>query len=166
MEGFEPGDLVFCHSKGIIGRAIRVAQRLRNSPEDAMWNHVAIIDKRDKFGNYYVIQAEAKGVTNNKQLGSIAPGGRFKIVPFPATADRAKFLTFARSQVSDPYGYLTILSIALDFLLPRRVALRKSGTWVCSALAAGGLWYSGFPKAMTWPDLYQVTPADLYGALG
>jgi len=161
----EAGDLVFCHSKGIISRAIRVAQRLRSTPEDARWNHVAILDRLEDNG-WYVIQAEAKGVTSNRMLKDVAPGGKMQIVSCPATVSRKKILDFARSQISDPYGFITILSIAFDFILPQSIAIRKSGTWVCSALVAGGLWYGGYPKAMTWPDLYQVTPADLYGALG
>ena len=165
VAGFEAGDLVFCHSKSFISWAIRVAQRLRNRPEDARWNHTAILD-REVNGEWYVIQAEGAGVTSTRKLSEVAPGGELKIIRLPETLSRKKFLDFARSQVSDPYGYLTILSIAVDFLLPRSVCLRKSGTWVCSALVAGGLWYAGYPKAMTWPDLYQVTPADLYALMG
>lgn len=163
--GYEAGDLVFCHSKGMISWAIRWAQRLRNKPEDARWNHVAVLDKQVD-GEWYVIQAEAKGVTNIRRLKDIAPGGKLKLVRLPETMSRKKFIDFIRSQVSDPYGFLTIVSIAVDFLLPQKVCIRKSGTWVCSALVAGGLWYAGFPKAMTWEDLYQVTPADLYALMG
>ena len=161
----EAGDLVFCHSRGLIARAIRVAQRMRSDSKDAHWNHVAILDRLEN-GDWYVIQAEGKGVTQSRRLKDIAPHGQMQIATLPATVSRKRVLDFVRSQVSDPYGFLTILSIALDFILPQRIAIRKSGTWVCSALVGGALWYGGYPKAMTWPDLYQVTPADLYGALG
>ena len=154
-----PGDLVFAHSKGLIARAIRFAERHDNG-KDAKWNHVAVLD-RIEGGEWLIIQAEAKGVTNHHTLLSIAPGGVYQIVPLPADVDRDKFLEFARSQVGKKYGFLTIVSCALDMYLPDSVCLRKSGTWICSGLVAGALWFGGFKKAFAWPDLYTVTPSQI-----
>lgn len=160
----KPGDLVFCTSKGIIGSAIRWAQRKEIGEVYAKYNHVAIID-REENGEWYVIQAEAAGVTNDKKLTSVAPGGKYKVVELPADLDADQFLEFARSQVGSAYGYSTILSCALDMLLPDRICLRKSGTWICSALAGASLMYAGFKGAQGWPDIYTVTPSQIAYAI-
>lgn len=160
----KPGDLVFCTSKGIIGSAIRWAQRKDIGEVFAKYNHVAILD-REENGEWYVIQAEAAGVTNDKKLTSVAPGGQYRVVELPDTIDADKFLEFARSQVGSAYGYSSILSCAFDLFLPDRICLRKTGTWICSGLVAGALMYAGFKGAQGWPDLYTVTPAQIAYAI-
>ena len=160
----KPGDLVFCTSKGIIGSAIRWAQRKDIGEVYAKYNHVAILD-REENGEWYVIQAEAAGVTNDKKLTSVAPGGKYRVVALPESVDVDKFLEFARSQVGSAYGYTSILSCAFDLLLPDRICLRKTGTWICSGLAAGALMYAGFKGAQGWPDLYTVTPSQIAYAI-
>lgn len=160
----KPGDLVFCTSKGIIGSAIRWAQRKEVSEIYARYNHVAILD-REENGEWYVIQAEAAGVTNDKKLTSVAPGGKYRVVALPESVNVDKFLEFARSQVGSAYGYTSILSCAFDMLLPDRICLRKTGTWICSGLAAGSLMYAGFKGAQGWPDIYTVTPSQIAYAI-
>lgn len=154
------GDLVLCHSTGIIGKGIRWAQRNLENSHFSQWNHVAILDR--KMGDeWYVIQAEASGVTNDKPLSSVAPGGKYEIVPLPDDVDENLFLHFVRSQVGSSYGFLTILSCAMDMFLPDSVCLRRNNTWICSGLVAGGLWFSGFLEATRWGDLYTITPAEI-----
>jgi len=160
----KPGDLVFCTSKGIIGAAIRWAQRKDIGEVYAKYNHVAILD-REVDGEWCVIQAEAAGVTNDKKLESVAPGGQYKVVELPASLDSDQFLEFARSQVGSAYGYSTILSCALDLFLPDRICLRKTGTWICSGLTAASLMYAGFKGTQGWPDLYTVTPSEIAYAI-
>lgn len=156
----QAGDLVLCHSKGIIGASIRWAERSLENSHYSEWNHVAVLD-REVDGEWYVIQAEAKGVTNDKKLESVAPGGNYEVVELPHSANRELFLAFVRSQVGSKYGYLSIVSCALDMALPDAICLRKSKTWICSGLVAGGLWYAGFPEVLKWPDLYTITPAEI-----
>lgn len=161
-----PGDLVVCHSKGIIGAGIRWSQRHMGDNQYSTWNHVAIVDRiynsyDDETPQCLVIQAEAKGVTDNHSLDSIAPGGKYEIIPLPVQVDRSKFLEFVRFQVGEKYGYLSILSCALDMFLPESICLRKSSTWICSGLVAAGLMYAGFKPALAWPDLYTVVPAEI-----
>lgn len=163
-EDYRPGDLVFCHGKGFIARAIRLVQSWRSPKADAKWNHVAILHSKDPLGNWYIIQAEGHGVVKST-LNKAAPGGTFEVVKCPATADPQKVVDFAVSQVGVKYGFLTIGSIVLNVVLPKRLALRKPGTWICSALAAGSLWYAGWPVSEVWADIYQVSPADLYGRI-
>ena len=149
------GDLAFCHSNGIVGKAIRFAQRHDKDGKDAQWNHVAVLD-RCIDGTWYVIQAEAHGVTNDKPLSTV---GEYEIVPFPAHANRTKFIEFVSSKVGSKYGFLTILSIALNMILPDKVIFRKAGTYICSGLVSVGLNYAGFAPVCASSDLYSVTPA-------
>jgi hypothetical protein len=162
MEPVE-GTLVFCHTTGIIGRAIRLAERLRWHG-GAFYNHVAIIDRVEN-GIAYVIQAEAKGVTNDKRLDEIAPNGHYVLVPMPAGVDTASAIRFARQEVGAHYGYLSILSTLLDILTPIWfVAFRRKDSWFCSALVAEALRAGGW--LWKWADVYSSpTPASLWLAL-
>ena len=155
-----PGDIVLCHSTGVVGRAIRWAQRRDYSEVFSQYNHVAIID-RIEDGVAYIIQAEAAGVTNDKTLESVAPGGSYRIIPLPEVINCDEFLEFARSQVGALYGFTTIVSCALDVLLPESICLRKYGTWICSGLVAAALMYAGFKPVQGWGDIYTVFPSEI-----
>jgi len=181
------GDLVACHSRGVIGSAIRLDQRLLGdtwqsyeldvpdaaADEPWMWNHIAILDRQDG-GQWTVIQAEAHGVTGTdnsakpflaKPLATVAPGGRFEILQLPAACDRDRVLSMARGEVGAQYGFVSIASIVATELTPRplRFDFRRGGTWICSALAAEALRAGGWYHK--WIDVYQVRPAQLYAAL-
>lgn len=156
----QAGDLVFCHSKGIVGASIRWAQRNLQDEHYSKWNHVAVLD-RLVDGQWKVVQAEAKGVTSDKDLDSVAPGGTYEIVEFPEAANRFAFLEFVRAQVGEKYGFLTIFSCALDMLLPNAVCLRKANTWICSGLVGAGLWFSGYEPSINLPDVYTAVPAEI-----
>jgi hypothetical protein len=167
----KPGDIVICRSKGLIGAGIRFAQRRMrkhyvNSPiantEDKwwQWNHVAVIRKASGK-DWLIYQAEAKGVTDDRLLSSVAPGGQYRVVKLPACVDREKFLKFLELQTGKKYGYLSILSCFVDMILPDAVCLRRSDTWICSGLVAAALWFAGFEPATVWPDVYTVVPAEI-----
>lgn len=151
---------MFAHGKGFISWAIRFMQAFRSPKIDANWNHVAIL-ARQVDGEWWVYQAEGKGVVY-APLTHVAPGGHYKVMPCPSSANAAMVVEFARSQVGIQYGFLTIASIVFNIITPRRIAIRKPGTWICSALAAGALWYAGWPFSVAWNDIYQVSPADLF----
>lgn len=157
----QPGDLVFAHSTGVIGRAIRLAERLRWK-RASEWNHVAIVDRIENE-KVYIIQAEARGVTDTATLDTVAPGGHYEIVPPPAEVDRDRLLAFARGEVGTKYGYVTILAIAVSIIAPWVFTVHVPGTWVCSAVAAEALRAGGWVHR--WPDVYSVTPAQLRLAL-
>jgi hypothetical protein len=182
------GDLVACHSHGVIGSAIRLGQRLQGdtwqarglkvpaaaADEPWMWNHFAILDRQYAGGTWSVIQAEAHGVTgtdnagkafDEKPLSAIAPGGRFEILQLPAGAERCRVLSMARGEVGAHYGFVSIASIVATLLTPRplRFDFRRGGTWICSALAGEALRAGGWFHQ--WSDIYQLTPAQLYAEL-
>jgi hypothetical protein len=156
----KPGELVLCHTAGILGRAIRVAERRLQDSRFSEWNHVAVVD-RCVDGEWYVIQAEPSGVTNDKRLVDIAPHGRYEVIPLPSSANREKLLAFARAQVGDEYSFLSIFSAAFDMWLPDAICLRKGDTWICSGLVAASLWFAGFEPLMRLNDVYTCTPAEI-----
>ena len=161
MSEYLAGDIVFAHGKGFISRAIRLAERLRFQQNDAHWNHVAIITATGARG-YRIVQAESRGVTAGWFASPADIAEKVEVVKCPA-ADRAKVLAFANAEVGSTYGYLTILSIAISLIVPWFVTVRQPGTWVCSALGAESLRAGGFLER--WPDIYQVSPAQLYEAV-
>jgi hypothetical protein len=165
------GDIVICTSSGLIGAGIRwVQHRSRKhylvppiDGRDKWWqyNHIAVINEQQADGTFTIFQAEARGVTDYRLLDTVAPGGTYQVIPLPDCVDRDKFLEFLRGQVGKHYGYMSILSCFVDLILPDKICLRQSDTWICSGLVAGALWYGGFPGAYTWPDLYTVVPAEI-----
>lgn len=160
------GDLVFAHSPGLMGRAIRLGERIKKPwRKGSRWNHVAIVDLIDRDGKVYVIQAEAKGVTNHRTLEQVAPGGELQLVANNmATDDVAQMMLFARGEVGAKYGWLTILAIVVAILTPDWFTFRRPGTWICSALVAESLRCGA--AIVRWPDIYEVTPAQVWEALG
>ena len=162
--GIYPGDLVFAHSTGSIAKAIRFGEALRGDKNESKWNHAAIIDRpHPTSGDWYVIQAEARGVTNFRLLSEIAPGGKTQVRPCPPELNPEDVLEFARSQVGAKYGFLTIVSCILDVILPRSICLRRSMTWICSGLVTAALMFAGWVPAQDFAtdDLYSTTPAQL-----
>jgi hypothetical protein len=159
----QAGDLVFCHSKGLVGKGIRLAEWLRFRKGDK-WNHVAIIDRPVVDGrpdyDWYVIQAEAHGVTNTGKLSTIAPGGDYIVLPLPRAADAAKVIEFATAQVGRRYGFVTIVSILVTLLSPKFFNVMLPNTWICSAVAAESLRYAGWYHS--WDDVYQVNPSEFW----
>ena len=150
------GDIVFARSNGIMGRIIRLGERLRWR-RGSMWNHVAIIS-HVKDGVAYVTQAEPRGVTNDKRLETV---GEYLLITPPAHISTKAMLKFASEQVGKPYSFLSIVSIALDILSPNWFpAFRRHSTWVCSSLVGESLRFGGFLH--DWDDIYTVTPSQLY----
>ena len=158
------GDLVFCHSKGLIGWGIRLAQRLRSPSDAATWNHVATVVDVETKGGPWCIAAEGHGVTK-RSLVDIAPGGKFTIVRQPFGVQTFLQTEFLEEVCGDKYGFLTIASCLLTLLTPEAIAFRRPNTYICSGLATIALTFAGWPEAHNIRDLYQTTPAELYTAV-
>lgn len=153
----QPGDLVFYDSPGDVAWVIKQAQKIAWSGDK---NHVAILSHQDSTGQWFIIQAEGCGVTDDKPL---VLGANDVIVSIDGIADRAKVLFFAREQVGKHYGFLTDVSIFVTELTPKGVNVMRPNTWICSALAAEALRFGGWYH--DWPDERQVAPDPLYLAL-
>lgn len=160
-----PGTLVFVHSHGLAGKAIRLGEWLRFR-DGRFWNHVAIVsDQTCPCSSPRVIQAEGHGVTDTACLSTIAPGGQYEEVIVPDAWDE-DILAFAKTQVGKKYGWLSIVSIAVQIILPRWLtlpSLRSESTWICSALAGESARVGGWLH--DWPDIYRVVPSELYAAI-
>lgn len=155
---WRPGDIGFSHSINIVGGGIRFAEKREGDP--GVWNHTfALLRPTEDGTDWYVVQAQMRGVTDTCKLSQVAPGGTYKIYPFPEQyASRTLFLEFITAQVSDEYSLLAIGSCALDMFLPEKICLRQYGTWICSGLIGGGLMFAGHHAAKTWGDVYTNTP--------
>ena len=159
----QPGALVFAHSKSFIGWAIRLGERLRFR-SGAFYNHVAIVDHQLPTGDWEIIEAVARGVAKGR-LSEIAPGGSYAVVAVPNGA-RTRIVGFARSQLGKEYGWLSVVSVALQIILPRWLHLpsfRSDRTWICSALGGEAARFGGWLH--DWPTIYRVVPSELYAAL-
>ncbi len=155
------GDLVFCHNEKLVSRAIRWGEWLRFR-KGAHWNHVATL--YEPFGDDWIIlQANDKGVGLSGSLSGLQMKGKVCVVPAPVGVDTELQLDFLHNQIGSRYGFLTAVSIVFTLLLPRFINVMLPNTWICSALAAEGLRAGGWLH--NWPDLYQVTPAQLFEAL-
>jgi len=154
-----PGDIVFAHSNGLMGRAIRFGEFLRWR-KGSHWNHACVVSRVDKDGVAYVIQADIKGV-NEARLDSV---GQYVIIELPARVNRNKVLSFTKAQVGSKYGILSILSIVTDIITPNWFpSMRRKNSWICSAVTGEALRYGGWLH--NWADIYTVTPAQLFDAL-
>lgn len=164
---YHPGDLVFCNGTGFLSRAIRLAEWLRFR-KGSKFNHVAILYKPYSSsdgiaaGGWTVIQAEARGVTCTKTLDDLRKkGDTFTVVHTDCLAE--KIVDFAHGEVGRKYGFLTIISVLVSLFTPKFVNVMLPNTWICSALAGEALRAGGWVHS--WPDVYQVNPAELWEAL-
>jgi len=112
--------------------------------------------------HWEVIQAEARGVTGDRRLSTVSPGGSFALLRPPAEVDPTKTIQFARGEVGAKYGFVTVGAIAFDVITPSwlHFPFRKPNTWICSAIAAEALRFGGW--YCRWPGIYTVTPSQLY----
>lgn len=154
----QAGDVVFAHSNGLMGRAIRFGEHLRWK-KGSHWNHACVLSRQDEDGTWYVIQADLRGV-NEATLESV---GEHVVIPLPLFVDRNKVLEFTHAQLGQKYSILSILSIVTDIISPKWFPeVRKDYTWICSALVGEALRYGGWLK--NWGSIYTPTPSCLYEA--
>ena len=154
-----PGDIVFAHSNGLMGRAIRLGEFLRWR-KGSHWNHACVISRVDKDGTAYVIQADLHGVSEAR-LDTV---GQYIILEPPARVNRNKILAFTKAQIGSSYGLLSIASIVADIITPSWFpSMRRRNTWICSAVTGEALRYGGWLH--NWSDIYMITPAQLFDAL-
>ena len=170
-----PGDIVAFETGGIFGRLIQLGQWLRRSDRRyRRFHHIAVIVDYDGCGNegraspHNWLCVQAARHVDIASLGQAASRGcPFTVFACPPDVDRSLVIAQARALVGIEYGVLTIVSIGVDILTPRslRVSFRAGGdpTLICSALGALCLHAGGWLHE--WQDIYQVTPADLVGAL-
>ena len=153
----QAGDIGFVHGTSLIDKSITLAQwlRFRRGHE---YSHVFTLDQQ-VGDDWTIIEARQHGVVNTRKLSELPP---HIIVPSPLANPDVQ-LQFLHQQVGKRYGFFTIASIITTLLMPKFINVMLPDTWICSALAAEGLRCGGYLH--NWPDIYQVTPAQLYEAL-
>jgi uncharacterized protein YycO len=155
----QPGDFILTHSSGIYGSVIRFGEAIRYWGQDkvfAHWSHAAI------FINATGDIIEALGGGVQQRNISVYHGTEYVVVHLPATTiplDREEAVKFANFCLNDPYGWLTIVNIALCLLTGAKISVGVDGQQICSALVARCIERIGeiFPEAEPW----HLTPADL-----
>ncbi len=171
----QAGDLIATHSHGLVGRLIRLGEKISalgwrrtiwravthqdDAPSDPWYfNHIAVY-----VGHGYVIEALAAGLTHSP----LAKYREFRVLPLdsvlwlPTSLERSNALTFAAEQLRrhDKYGWLSIVSIVAEILTPTRLDISWDGALICSAFGAQTWEHAG----VTLPTKSSLTikPSDL-----
>jgi len=152
----QPGDFILLHSDELFARFIQIGQRLRfhgRNRRYCHWNHAALI-----VGDNSEI-VEALGPRIEKGNLSKYKGKDYQLVRINADAqDRQEAARFALWCLPQPYGYLTIASIAFTLLTGCKFSFMIDGQEICSGLVARALERTA---AIFNRDPSHVTPADL-----
>jgi hypothetical protein len=158
----QPGDAVFAHTKNFYGLMIRVAQALRWW-KYREWNHMAIVDSVDEDGTVWVLQMARR--CERVKLEEVAPGGHLKWVACPENLDKSRIMEYAREQIGTKYGILTIVSIAINLLLPEAISfdIHKENTLICSGFVMRSWEHGGFDCPV---NPFSITPAECDELLG
>jgi len=154
----QPGDFILTHGSDWTSKLIRFGQGLRFHGKDrkyTYWNHAAIIV--DEHGG--LIEALGNGVckTNISRYKPV----EYYLVRLGTTADvtdRAEAVKFAEWSLGEPYGWLTILSIAIGLLTGGKFTFGYEGQAICSGLVARAMERT---KAIFNRNPEDVMPADL-----
>lgn len=158
-----PGDFILTHGGELFSHLIRLGQQLRFRGEDdkfTFWNHAALVVSDDGA----IVEALGTGVARR----SLADYARtqYTIVRVDASAaDRAQAVAFAERCVGLPYGWPTIVSIAISLVTGTRLTFGVNGQMICSGLVARALERT---TAIFEQEPSHIMPAELariYGAL-
>lgn len=151
-----PGDFILTHGDEWISGAIRFGQGLRFRGDDAkyaFWNHAALVV--DETGQ--IIEALGNGVKENN-LSKYLPR-QYHLVRIKADDDdRKEVVAYARYCLDQPYGYMTILSLAYTLITGGKFSFYIEGQEICSGLVARAEERTG---AIFDRDPSHIMPADL-----
>ena len=154
-----PGDFILTHGRAWTSKLIRFGQRLRFRGHDAKyarWNHAAIfVDERGDL-------VEALGGGVQRRNISVYKPTEYTVVSIDAivqvAADRQQVVQFAEWSLGQPYGFLTIGSIAYGLLTGGTFTFGFDGQHISSGLVARALERTG---AIFNRSPSHVMPADL-----
>jgi len=155
---YKPGDFILTTSNTFSGRLIRFGQRLRYSGADTKyigWNHAALIETAEGG----LIEAVGTGVQRN-HITHYGPKEYVlvRIDSFVYPEDREQIVGFAQWCLDEEYGYMTIISIALNLITGGKFTFGVDGQSICSGLVARAL-ERGNAIFQTTPS--HIAPADL-----
>ena len=154
----QAGDFILTHGSDLFGRLIRIGQALRFRGKDhkfTCWNHAAIIVD-DQGG---LIEALGNGVQKT-HISKYKPT-EYYLVRLGTTADatdRVEAVKFAEWSLGEPYGTLTIVSIAIGLITGGKLTFGYQGQAICSGLVARALERT---HAIFNRNAEDIMPADL-----
>jgi len=159
----EPGDFILTHGAELFSQLIRIGQQVRFGGADrayTFWNHAALVVSADGT----IVEALGSGV-ERRSIADYDPT-QYTVVRITASAaDRAEAAAFAESCVGHPYGWTTIVSIALSLLTGAKLSFGFNGQLICSGLVARSLERT---TAIFEDEPSHIMPAQLaklYGAI-
>jgi len=158
-EDYDPGDFILTHSKCFVSRIIRWGQKLRFWGERrkyTWWNHAALIVSKE--GD--LIEALGRGVVPNKiSAYALVEYTVVRIHPELANVhDRDEVVAYGKWALGEKYGYLTIVSIALNLIVGGKFTFFIDGQTICSGLVARALERT---KIIFDRSPSRIMPADL-----
>lgn len=137
IENMEPGDIVLVHGAGFISRVIEFGERIRMSKNESFWSHAAFVVNSD--GD--TLEATGKGIASN----NVKNYRRYKVIRMNMNQiDVAQCLTYAKSMKGTAYGWLDILSIAVNILTPNIINFQTPKSLICSQFVAQCLEHGGW----------------------
>ncbi|MGH2480864.1 MAG: hypothetical protein ACRDHW_14520 [Ktedonobacteraceae bacterium] len=154
----QPGDFILTHGNAWFNKFIRVGQGLRFRGKDrkyAYWDHAAIVV--DEHGE--LIEAAGPGVrrTDLSQYQDI----EYHLVCLGTAVnatDRAEAVAFAEWSLGGPYGWLTIVCVAVGLLTGGGFTFGFEGQQICSGLVARAMERT---SAIFDRNPEDIMPADL-----
>lgn len=159
----QSGDFILTHGRHWTSALIRVGQALRFRGRDrkyAYWNHAALVV--DANGDIIEALGPSPGVVR-QNVSKYAPREYTVVRIKAAPDDRDEAVGFARACLGEPYGVLTIVSIALSLLTGTRFSFGFDGQMICSGLVARALERT---RAIFTKEPSHIMPADLARAYG
>lgn len=122
-----PGDIVLTRSETLLGRVIRFFTR-RIGESRTQVNHVGMIVTRGKPENAFIVEALHK-VKRHKLIDGYGRGQNIKVAiyrPINLSNDEIKAVVLeAEAQVGKKYGYLKLITHALDWVLLGAYVFRR-----------------------------------------
>ncbi len=160
-----PGDFILTHSDELSGRLIRFGQGLRIYGGDRRfthWNHAALLVD-DRGGIMEALGAGVKRGNLSKYTGTEYHLIRIEAAP----VDRDEVVRFGVWCLNQPYGWLTIVSIAFTLLTGGKFSFMIDGQEICSGLVARALERTNaifnrdpahIMRQPIWPSITMSTP--------
>ena len=156
---YVPGDFILVSSKGILAKFIRLGQFIRyhgKMKPFSKWNHAAMII--DEYGN--IVESIGRGVVVS-HISDYKNVEYYYVSTKLNKQSRDQTVVACKSFFKDKYGWVTIISIALELITGIKIQFTNSNTMICSAVVGQSLWAGGI---IFDTNPYQMMPADLAAA--
>lgn len=166
----QPGDFILTRGNAWTSKLIQFGQMLRfhgNDKKYTRWNHAAIVINTQ--GD--IIEALGSGV-KKRHISVYKPKDYYYVRINAMPHDRDQAVNFALYALGEPYGWSTIVSIAISLITGLKFSFGFDGEQICSGLIARAMErtsaiFNRSPSHITPADLakyYQVEPKNNVGS--